>query len=150
MNRTTLKSVLFSTIVLFFAVGAQAKSLDVLEKQNQEFIEQFFDTLMTLDMDQIAAKLDEEVVFKGMRKPVHGKDNFYKYWKMMIKGVVKQEIKLHRSHAYGDVVVTERTGTVYGKEPGDQMTINLASVFVVKNGKILEWSEYRMPKTKML
>jgi limonene-1,2-epoxide hydrolase len=70
-----------------------------------------------------------------------GPKAFVDAWKGFFKAGVHLSVKFHEIFARGPVVITHRTDTVLAEGKPDQ-PYDVVGVFVVKDKKIVEWTDY--------
>ncbi|NVJ99757.1 MAG: nuclear transport factor 2 family protein [Alphaproteobacteria bacterium] len=144
------KKVISKALMVLFAVMAvsmpQVAANDSTERMNEQIVRNYLQTLPSLDMPSITKYLADDVVHTGLMPgmpPIKGREEFNTYWANMIKGVERQTIEIRRVKAMGSTVLAERIDTVWGD--GEELTFHLTTLFVVKEGKIVEFREYMMP-----
>jgi len=94
----------------------------------------------------VAADIEYHM-FEGA-PPVKGHDEFRKRLGGFMSGMKEIKWDIIRSHAIGDIVLNERIDHFIqpagSKRPDNHF--HVAGVFLVRDGKILYWKDYNMPK----
>ncbi len=136
----TRKSFLIAAIVLApFVVNAAEPT--AAEKANLELVNQFCESFATRDMARIAAFLSPDVVYRltDTVPAVKGAEALAR-----IRGYVARstaiDFKVLDSWVRGSVVVNERIDAFTRAE--GNVAYHLTGVFLVKDGKIVEWADY--------
>src|SRR5262249_53548888 len=85
---------------------------------------------------------DKAVLRMEEDKPaITGKQPFIDAWKAFQQTGAGVSVKFVDTYARGPVVVTNRVDTIKSKDKPDQ-PFPVVGVFVVKDGKIVEWTDY--------
>lgn len=107
----------------------------------QKIVEDFLAALSAFEMDQAADMLHENCVYQNV--PFHheeGKKKVIGVLKTMMKRLNIFEVQMLHIAVNDNVVLTERIDTLGGKL--FQADIDLMGVFVIEDGKIIEWRDY--------
>ena len=111
------------------------------EKANLDLVTRFCESFATRDMAKISAFLSPEVVYRitDTAPAVRGAEAIGR-----IRGYVERstaiEFKILDSWVRGSVVVNERVDSFTRAE--GNVSYHLTGVFLVKDGKIVEWADY--------
>jgi len=125
----------------FAPQSVKAAELTAAEKANLDLVTRFCESFAARDMTKIAAFLSPDVVYRltDTVPAVKGAEAIAR-----IRGYVERStsiaFKIHDSWARGSVVVNERTDS-FDRADG-KVAYHLTGVFLVKDGKIVEWSDY--------
>ena len=134
---------------LLLAAGetrADDSGASAAEQANEKVVNEFCAAWETMDIDKLMGFLDDKIVFRMI-------DNapFTEGKQAMIEGIggflasrKSARFEMLRSVAVGNIVVNERIDH-FGKEEGPADAYHVTGVFLVKNGKIVEWRDYMMP-----
>ena len=136
-------------LALSTASGA-ASAASPAEKANVKLVTDFCKAFKAkdLDLDKVAATyLADDCTIRlveGQPAAV-GKAATIEVFKSFMKNGERYDLKVVESFAKGPVVVNSRVDTTIapGKAPD---AAPVAGVFIVKDGKIKEWSDYPVPK----
>jgi limonene-1,2-epoxide hydrolase len=107
----------------------------------QKIVEEFLAALSDFDLDAAAERVHEDCVYQNV--PFHreaGKEKVMAVLKIMMKRLEVFDVEMLHIAANGNVVLTERIDTLGGRF--FKADINLMGVFVIKDGKIIEWRDY--------
>lgn len=143
MSRTLMGA----SFLLALSTGAMA-DIHTTELANEKLVIDYLASLPARDMDVTLGFLAEDVVHKGMMKMapvIKGKQAFHDHWWGMVKDLEDYQLDVRRVEAFGNTVLIERQGRVV-VPGGKTMQFHQSTLFVVKDGKITEMREYRMPK----
>jgi limonene-1,2-epoxide hydrolase len=111
------------------------------ERTNIKLVNDFCGAFATHEIDRIGSFLAENAVWRGDNgsfatgMPAVGRDAILARIKRFLDRIV--EFKVVQSFATGTVVVNERFDRFM-----PERTLHLAGVFYVKDGKILEWTDF--------
>lgn len=120
---------------------AKAAELTAAEKANLDLVTRFCESFATRDMAKIAAFLSQDVVYRltDTVPAVKGAEAIARI-RAYVERSSSIEFKIHDSWVRGSVVVNERTDSF--DRPDGKVAYHLTGVFLVKDGKIVEWSDY--------
>jgi limonene-1,2-epoxide hydrolase len=139
----TPKSLLCTLIgvVAFAPVTVEAAQPNAAEQANLDVVTRFCESFATRDMAKIASFLSPDIVYRltDSVPAVKGEEAIAR-----IRGYVDRstsvEFKVLDSWVRGSVVVNERVDS-FTRADG-KVAYHLTGVFMVKDGKIVEWSDY--------
>ena len=117
------------------------------EKANEELVNEFCATWETMDLDKLASYLDDGIVFRMIDTApfIEGKEAMIGGIQQFLATRQSARFEMLRSTAIGNVVVNERIDH-FGREDGED-AFHVTGVFLVKQGKIVEWRDYMMPRS---
>ena len=132
----------FLSIALFlFASLAFAAEPTATEKANLDLVTRFCQSFATRDMDKIGAFLSPDVVYRITDNvPAAKGAEAIARIKNYVERSTSIDFKILDSWVRGSVVVNERIDA-FKRSTGD-VAYHLTGVFVVKDGKITEWSDF--------
>ncbi len=122
-------------------LAAQAAEPTAAEKANLDLVTRFCESFAARDMAKISAFLSPDIVYRitETAPAVKGSEAIAR-----IRAYVERssaiEFRILDSWARGAVVVNERVDAFTRAE--GNVAYHLTGVFVVKDGKIVEWSDY--------
>jgi limonene-1,2-epoxide hydrolase len=112
---------------------------------NRAIVEQFWAALYDRDWDRIASFFTDESTYTDMPTPPDdiavGPTQILARLRLGIEPIDGYDHGLILMVADGDAVVTEHTETWRWKT-GEEVTLPFVSVHVLRDGKILRWSDY--------
>lgn len=120
------------------------------EKQITEVVTAFCQAWSGKDVEKLVPFISPEIeyhMFEGA-PPIKGVDQFRERLGGFMARMKEINWEIFRSHAIGDLVINERIDH-FIQAPGAKQPDNhfhIAGVFLVRDGKIAYWSDYRMPK----
>lgn len=128
------------------AEGAKpAIDLPAREKANIDLVNEFCAAWATRDGAQVGAFFADDATFRMTEDapPVQTRDAITKRLQGFLALAKKAEFEVIRSFAIGDIVIDERYDrfTMGTKD----VAYHMVGVFFIRNGKIQEWFDYRMP-----
>jgi limonene-1,2-epoxide hydrolase len=121
--------------------GAQAGQQSTDERTNVQIVSGFCAAFATHDVDRIGSVLAENAVWRGdngsfaTTVPAVGREAILARVRRFVERVV--EFKVVQSFATGTVVMNERFDRFM-----PERTLHLTGVFYVKDGRILEWTDF--------
>lgn len=138
MNR---RSLLIALLAGVFALRSPAADLSPVEKSNLDVVTRFCESFATRDMAKISAFLSPDVVYRITDNvpAAKGADALARI-KSYVERSTAVDFKILDSWARGSVVVNERIDS-FTRSDGN-VAYHLTGVFVVKDGKIVEWSDF--------
>jgi limonene-1,2-epoxide hydrolase len=112
------------------------------EKANIKTVTDFCAAWLTHDSDKVNAFLADNVAMRWSEKApwTNGRDAAAQKIKALIDGAERVELQLLDTHARGPLVLNERMDKT--TKQGKTNSFHLVGIFVVKDGKIAEWSDY--------
>ncbi len=134
---------------LLLAAGesrADDSGASAVEQANEKVVNEFCATWETMDIDKIMGFLDDKIVFRMIDNMpfVEGKQAMLDAIGPFLATRTSARFEMLRSTAIGNIVINERIDH-FGKEEGADDAFHITGVFLVKNGKIVEWRDYMMP-----
>lgn len=134
----TRRSLLLATLMFAPLHGAESTPL---EKANLDLVTRFCQSFATRDMDKIGAFLASDVMYRITDNvPAAKGPEAIARIKSYVERSTAIDFKILDSWVRGSVVVNERVDAF--KRPNGDVTYHLTGVFVVKDGKIVEWSDF--------
>ena len=132
---------LFRSAAVVAPCALRAAELTAAEKANLDLVTQFCQSFASRDMTKIAAFLAPDIVYRitDTSPSVKGPEAISRI-KAYVERSTAIDFKILDSWARGSVVVNERIDAF--TRPEGNVAYHLTGVFVVKNGKIVEWSDY--------
>jgi limonene-1,2-epoxide hydrolase len=137
---------LSSAAVTAEPAAAQEASLSDAEKANEDVVNDFCAAWESMDAEKLAGYWDDNITFRMIDTSprVDGRDNLHAAVRQFLDGVVAARFEMLRSHVIGNVVINERIDHF---DRGDKKdAFHVTGFFLVKNGKIVEWQDYMMPR----
>lgn len=131
-----------------FGADDESRELSEIEKKNEKLVNDFCASWSTIDIEQIVAFFDDKIIyqmFEGM-PDIKGKDAFKERIEPFFSSIERVQWDILRSHVIGNLVINERVDNFYRSDDKPDMHFPVAGLFVVKNGKIVLWRDYSMPK----
>jgi len=128
------------------AGSASAASASAVEKSNLQLVKDFCQAWSEdpPDADKLASQFlsDDCVVrFGETVAPVSGQEAAIALFQTFLNNGERYELKIVETFAHGPVVVTSRVdSTIKGKKTTNPTQV--VGVFIIKDGKIKEWSDY--------
>ena len=121
---------------------AQGADLSATEKSNVKVIEDFCDAWATKDLDKIASFFGDPIVFRitEAAPPLTGREAIVARLKPLIDRSVSVKFELLQKFARGPLVVAERYD--YFPTADKPNRFHVVGVFLMKDGKIAEWTDY--------
>ncbi len=119
-----------------------------IEKENEKLVTDFCNSWSSIDIEEITGYFDDKIVyqmFEGM-PDIKGKEAFTKRIEPFFASIEKVQWDILRTYCIGDLVINERVDHFYRSDDKPDMHFPVAGLFVIKNGKILIWRDYSMPK----
>lgn len=128
------------------AADAEGAALSAIEATNTKVVNDFCAAWDTMDVEKLAAFWDEKITFRmieGMQR-VEGKAALIDGTKQFLATRSAAHFEVTRSQAMGNIVINERIDH-FTRENGKD-AFHITGVFLVKNGKIVEWQDYTWPQ----
>lgn len=102
----------------------------------------------TLDAEQIASFTADKLIYQMTDNMplIKGKEGLVKFITPFLATVEKSDWEILRSHAIGNLVINERVDNFYFKGKKKDAHYKVVGLFLIKDGKILEWKDYKVPK----
>lgn len=128
------------------AADAAGTALSAIEEANTKVVNDFCAAWDTMDVEKLAAFWDDKITFRmieGMQR-VEGKAALIDGTKQFLATRSAAHFEVTRSQAMGNIVINERIDH-FTRENGKD-AFHITGVFLVKNGKIVEWQDYTWPQ----
>lgn len=140
MNRRMFVRSLIA-VFAFVPLAAQAAEPTAAEKANLDLVTRFCESFATRDMEKISAFFSQDLVYRitDTAPAVKGAEAFDRI-RAYVARSTSIEFKVLDSWVRGSVVVNERVDTFI--RPEGKVAYHLTGVFLVKDGKIVEWADY--------
>jgi len=140
MNRKSFLFTLFGGFV-FAPRTTKAAEPTSAEKANLELVTRFCESFASRDMEKIRAFLSPDIVYRisDTAPAVKGAEAIARI-RAYVERSTSIEFKILDSWVRGSVVVNERIDS-FMRADGN-VAYHLTGVFVVKDGKIIEWADY--------
>ncbi len=135
---------------LAFGGGAMAAEGDAAAKAHEDanikIVNDFCAAWDTMDAEKIAAFWDDKITFRIIegQPRVEGKAALTEGTKQYLAARKSAHWEVLRSAALGDLVINERIDN-FTREDGKD-AFHVTGFFFLRNGKIVEWQDYSMPK----
>ncbi len=125
---------------------ADDSGASAVEQANEKVVNEFCATWETMDIDKIMGFLDDKIVFRMIDNMpfIEGKPAMIDAIGQFLATRKSARFEMLRSTGIGNIVINERIDH-FGKEEGPEDAFHITGVFLVKNGKIVEWRDYMMP-----
>lgn len=130
-----------SVFLFLLAAGLVIAEPTAAEKANLDLVTKFCESFATRDMTKISAFLSPDVVYRltDTAPAVKGPEAIARIRSYVERSTVI-DFKILDSWVRGSVVVNERIDA-FTRADGN-VAYHLTGVFVVKDGKIVEWADY--------
>ena len=127
---------------------AAAAEASEVEKANEALMRKMCAEIATLDVDKLADMLADEFRFQLIEgQPIiEGKEKFLGFIKGFAGPFERAEFTIHRMHALGNLVISDRTDRFFAKEGGTDQTFKVTGFHWIKDGKFYEWKDYSLPE----
>lgn len=128
---------------------AEDSALSAVEEANVKLVNDFCAAWSTLDPSQIVDFTADKIVYQMIDNMplVKGKEALTKFITPFLGQIEKAEWEILRTHAIGNIVINERVDNFYSKNGKSNKHFKVVGLFLIKDGKIAEWKDYRLPKT---
>ena len=77
---------------------------------------------------------------------IEGKEKFLAFMKGFAGPFERAEFTIHRIHALGNLVITDRSDLFVAKDGGEDQTFKVTGFHWIKDGKFYEWKDYSLPE----
>ncbi len=136
-RQSFLRTLAFALVPL----AAHAAELSATEKANLDLVTRFCQAFATRDMAKITEFLSPDVVYRitDTAPAAKGPEAIARI-RAYVERSTAIDFKILESWARGSVVVNERIDAF--TRPEGNVAYHLTGVFVVKDGKIVEWADY--------
>lgn len=130
---------------MLLAANGKAHAEDV-PSAAEKVVNDFCAAWETMDSEKLASFLDDGIVFRMMDTApfVEGKEAMMGGIKQFLATYKSANFEMVRSAAFGNIVVNERIDHFENEDRED--AFHVTGVFLVKEGKIVEWRDYMMPE----
>lgn len=134
-------SILAAALVAFGCATVDGGGRDAAEQANIQVVDDFI--AAWADPDRAVGYLAENASVRMIedQPPVVGRRAIGEAFKGFLTPGVSLKVETRSTSAYGPVVMNERIDTLVTTGKPDQV-FPVVGVFVVKNGKITEWTDY--------
>jgi limonene-1,2-epoxide hydrolase len=137
---------------MLLAMGGESRAdepaANPVEAEHLKIVSEFCAAWSTLNADKLAGYLSDKIVYQIIDNLplVKGKEAFVKFVTPFLATVERAQWDTSRSHCIGNLVINQRVDNFYfkGKKPAAHYQV--AGFFIVREGKIVEWKDYRLPK----
>lgn len=140
-----------ATAALSMALGNAASAETTtgpseLEKANEKVVNDFCAAFDTLDQEKLLSFFADDIVFRMIDTApfVEGKEALREGFAAFLAPAKSAHFEILRSQVMGNIVLNERIDHFDMGEK--QNAFHVTGVFLVKNGKIVEWRDYMVPK----
>lgn len=125
---------------------AEDAALSAHEQANIKIVNDFCAAWDALDADKLAAFWDDKISFRIIegQPRVEGKAALTEGTRQYFATRKKAHFEVLRTAAMGNLVINERIDH-FTREDGED-AFHVTGIFFVRNGKIVEWQDYSMPK----
>ena len=117
-----------------------------LEKANEKVVNDFCAAFDTLDQEKLLSFFADNIVFRMMDTApfVEGIEALREGFATFMAPAKSAHFEILRSQVMGNIVLNERIDHFDMGETKN--AFHVVGVFLVKNGKIVEWRDYMVPK----
>jgi limonene-1,2-epoxide hydrolase len=121
-----------------------------LEIANAALVTQFCLDWATKDIEKLMPYLADNLVYQMFegRPDIVGIEAFRKELGPFLKDLARVEWEIRRTYTIGQIVINERVDHFVARPGGRSMHFEIAGLFVVRDGKIDLWRDYRLPGSK--
>jgi limonene-1,2-epoxide hydrolase len=130
------------------ATGASAEdsALTAREQANLKVVNDFCAAWDTRDAEKLGAFWDDKITFRIIegQPRVEGKAALIEGTKQFLASRKEAHFEVLRSAAMGNLVINERIDHFTRADGKD--AFHVTGMFYVRDGKIVEWQDYSMPK----
>lgn len=122
--------------------SAEARDWTAAEKSNVQVVNAFCATWATSDPDKLASYMAEDCSTRlsETQPPAKGRPAFREAVKSLLQRIQKVEIEVTETFAVGSTVLNDRID--YITRDGNRTPVRVAGFFFLKDGKIVEWTDY--------
>lgn len=120
-----------------------------LEAANIDLVTRFCLEWATRDVEKLAPYLADDLVYQMFEKrpDLVGLPAFRRELQPFLTGLARVDWEVRRSFAIGQVVINDRVDHFIAPPGGRSMHFEIVGLFVVRDGKIALWRDYRLPGT---
>ena len=132
------------------STAGDAPELSEVEKKNEKMVNDFCAAWSTLDVNKIADFLSDKVIYQMIDNVplIKGKEAFTKVVGAYLSKVDKAQWDISRSYVIGDLVLNQRVDNFDFKGDRADAHFKVIGFFLIRDGKIAEWKDYRLPGDK--
>ena len=119
-----------------------------VEAANVEVVNDFCAAWESMDLEKIYQYAADDITFHMTEStpPIHGKQALIDGTKQFLAPAKSAKFEVLRTQAMGNTVINERLDHF---EMGEtKNTFHVTGFFFLKDGKIVEWRDYSVPKTE--
>jgi limonene-1,2-epoxide hydrolase len=146
-RRTFVATGALGTVALLMpAHTAEAREWTDAEKANVKIVNDFCGSWAAHDPDKLGSYMADDCVTRlsETQPPARGRSAFVDSLKALFQRLDKVEIEVRETFAIGPTVLNDRID--YITRQGARNPVRVAGFFLVKNGKIAEWTDYIVPR----
>ncbi len=117
-----------------------------IEKANEKVVNDFCAAFDTLDQEKLLSFFADDIVFRMLDNTpfIEGIDALREGFAAFLAPAKSAHFEMIRSQVLGNIVLNERIDHF---DMGERKSaFHVTGVFLVKNGKIVEWRDYMVPK----
>ncbi len=142
----TLSAIGASSLMLAPNITAAEKNNSDLEARNLKMMEEFCDIWSTMDQEKIMSYFSDDIKFRMTESSplVEGKAALAELLKQFLSARTSARFELIRHQAMGNILINERIDHFERADGKD--AFHMTGLFFIKEGKIVEWWDYVMPK----
>lgn len=120
-----------------------------LEAANIDLVTRFCRDWATRDVEKLTPYLADDLVYQMFEKrpDLVGLAEFRRELQPFLAGLARVDWEVRRSFAIGQVVINDRVDHFIAPPGGRSMHFEIVGLFVVRDGKIALWRDYRLPGT---
>ena len=121
-----------------------------VEKANAALVTRFCLDWASRDVEKLVPYLADKLVYQMFegRPDILGIDAFRREIEPFLKDLARVEWEILRTFTIGQIVINERVDHFVARPGGRSMHFEIAGLFVVKDGKIELWRDYRLQGSK--
>ena len=127
----------------------RSPAASAVESAHLKLVGEFCAAWSTLDAEKLAGYLSDKIVYQVIDNLplVRGKEAFVKFVTPFLATVERAQWDTSRSYCVGNLVLNQRVDNFYFKnKKKPDAHYHVAGLFIVRDGKIVEWKDYRLPK----
>ena len=139
LTMTSVNSVKANTAI-------SSQKMATLEQTNEKIVRSFYASLGQKDMERIEQFLSDDFSFQNAMngKRQFGKKVFSTWWHSMVHDATVLKPQITRIQVMGNTVMFENA--FYYQDANERMTFRGTNFVKIKNGKITEYQEYKLPR----
>lgn len=124
------------------AAGARAQPVAALEAANEQLVRAFLGEA-SADLGHLRF-LADDVTFQYEDTRIEGRQPLVDQYARKMSAASSYDVEILRLSVVGNTVLNERLDIATMKD-GQQVRLNVTSVFLIEDGRIAEWREYPAP-----